>query len=140
MKCEAIMKQAVYRATPQDTVEQAARMMRDGDVGFIPVCDQSGKALGTLTDRDIAIRLVAEGKPATTRVGDVATCEVIACRPQDDIEDAKRLMSGRQVSRMLVVDDGGRLQGVISLSDIAREQPGATTETFRDVKEPVARA
>jgi CBS domain-containing protein len=136
MRCEEIMKRDVECVSPRDTVEDAASRMRQANVGFLPVCDQSNKVLGTLTDRDIAIRLVAARKPGSTHVEDVMTTEVVACRPEDDVREAENAMAQHQKSRIMCVDDGGRLVGVISLSDIAQHETGErASETLREVSE-----
>jgi CBS domain-containing protein len=136
MRCEGIMKRDVECVSPRDTVEDAAIRMRDENVGFLPICDQSKKVLGTLTDRDIVIRLVAAKKPASTFVEEIMSREVVACRPKDDVRDAERLMAKNHKSRIVCVDEEGRLAGVISLSDIAQhERGGRASETLRGVSE-----
>jgi CBS domain-containing protein len=141
MKCEKIMKRDVECVSPTETVEAAARRMRDQNLGFLPVCDSSKKALGTLTDRDLAIRVLASGKPANTLVEDVMTREVVACRPSDDIEKAEQLMAKNQKSRMMCIDAQGHVVGVISLSDIARHEKGPkAAETLRKVAEREVRS
>lgn len=140
MQCEEIMKKDVECVSPRDSVQDAAVRMRDDNIGFLPVCDQSKKVLGTLTDRDIAIRVVAAQKPASTLVEDVMTDEVVACQPKDDIGDAERAMAKSHKSRIMCVDEGGRLLGVISLSDIAQHESGETaSETLRGISEREAR-
>ena len=135
MLCEEIMKREVECVSPADTVEDAACRMRDENLGFLPVCDQSKKVLGTITDRDIAIRLVAAKKPGTTLIEDVMTREVIACAPRDDLDRAQELMAQNHKSRIMCLDKG-RLVGVISLSDIAQREPGGRGfETLRQVTE-----
>ncbi len=134
MRCEEIMKTEVECVSPRDTVEDAAIRMRDENIGFLPVCDQSKKVLGTLTDRDIAIRLVAGKKQGSAFVEDVMTREVVACGPKDDIRDAERAMAKNHKSRIICCDEGGRLAGVISLSDIAQhDRRGRAAETLREV-------
>jgi CBS domain-containing protein len=136
MKCEKIMKRDIECVSPTETVEAAARRMRDENLGFLPVCDPSKRALGTLTDRDLAIRVLASGKPANTPVEDVMTREVVACRPSDDIEKAEQLMAKNQKSRMMCLDDQGHVVGVISLSDIAQHEKGPkAAETLRKVSD-----
>jgi len=140
MRCEDIMKRDVECIDPTQPVQEAARRMRDAKVGFLPVCDSSKKVLGAITDRDIAIRIVAEGRPPTTTAADVMTPEVVACRPDDDVTNAEQLMGKRQKSRMIVTDENGRLVGVISLSDIAQVEEGLrASETMRQVTEREAR-
>jgi CBS domain-containing protein len=136
MRCEELMKRDVVSVSPDDTVEVAARHMRDENVGFIPVCDADRKVMGLLTDRDIAIRLVASSLPASSPVRGIMTDEVVACRPQDDLREAEKLMMDRNKSRIVCTDDQGRLEGVISLSDIAQaENRGRAAQVLREVAE-----
>jgi CBS domain-containing protein len=140
MRCEQIMKKNVECVTQQDNVQIAARKMRDQNVGFLPVCENGTKVVGTITDRDIALRACADDRQAsTTRIADVMTRQVIACKPQDDITKAEQLMSEHHKSRMLCVDDSGKLVGVISLSDIAQHEAGAGGQTLRNVTTREAR-
>ncbi len=136
MRCEEIMERDVECVSPRDTVEDAAGRMRDEDIGFLPVCDQSKKVLGALTDRDIVVRAVAEKKPASTMIEDVMTRDVISCRPEDDVDEARQAMAEHRTSRILCLDEGGRLQGVISLADLARSEGAKAGETLQDVKQP----
>lgn len=136
MLCKEIMKEDVQCLSTNSTAEEAARAMRDENIGFLPVCDQVGKVLGTITDRDIAVRLVAAKKPGTTVVEQLMSRQIISCSPNDDIELAQELMAANHKSRMLCLDDSGRLVGVISLSDIAQHEDGARSgETLRQVAE-----
>ena len=140
MRCEEIMKRDVEYVAPKEQVEVAARRMRDQNVGFLPVCDASRKVLGAITDRDIVIRVVAERRPPTTAVADVMTREVIACRPDDDIERAEQLMGQHHKSRMLCTDEQGLVVGVISLSDIAQvEEDSRASQTMKQVSAREAR-
>jgi CBS domain-containing protein len=141
MRCEEIMKRDVACLSPQDTVQSAAKRMRDENVGFLPVCDSAKKVLGTVTDRDLTVRVLAHARPVTTAVNDVLTPEVIACRPDDELRKAEDLMSKHRKSRIMCVDRTGRLVGVISLSDIAQRESGVrVARTLRDVSEREARA
>jgi len=136
MLCEDIMKRDIECVSPADSVEDAARVMRDENLGFLPVCDQSNQVLGTITDRDVAVRAVAEGLPGATPVEDVMTGEVVACSPKDGIEIALQLMAENHKSRIMCLDEEGRLVGVISLSDIAQlAQIGEASETLRQVSD-----
>lgn len=135
MKCQDLMKSKVECLNAQETVETAARRMKEREIGFLPVCDAEGRVLGTLTDRDITIRCVAEGKSLTTPVSDLMTREVVACKPEDDLEDAQELMRRHKKSRILVSDDANRLVGVISLSDFAQEDGKRAAKTLAEVAE-----
>lgn len=136
MLCGDLMKQKVFCISPRDTVEDAAVTMRDKGVGFLPVCNESLQVFGTLTDRDIAVRVVAEKKPGETLVEDVMTREIIHCRPDDDIHKAEMLMATNHKSRIVCRDETGQLVGIISLSDIAKHESGTeATETLRRVAE-----
>ncbi len=140
MRCQEIMKQELECVSPRDTVEDAAMRMREENIGFLPVCDESKKVLGTLTDRDIAVRVVAARKPASTLVEEVMTREVIACQPREDIREAEKLMAEHHKSRIMCVDDGGTLVGVISLSDLVRHEGARrATSTLIEVSEREAR-
>jgi CBS domain-containing protein len=141
MRCEQIMKRTVECVTPEDTVQAAARKMRDDNIGFLPVCQDGQKVVGTVTDRDIAIRACADDRSASaTRVKEVMTRDVVACRPSDDVSTAQELMGQRHKSRMLCIDDSGKLAGVISLSDLAQLAPDASARTLREVANREAHA
>ena len=131
MKCEDVMKTVVECVSPEDTALEAAQRMRDQHVGFLPVCGESKEILGTLTDRDIAVRLVADGRPGTTPVGEIMSHEIVACSPTDSIKRAEQLMSEQQKSRVMCADDEGHLVGVISLSDIAQQDTGHAVKVLR---------
>jgi CBS domain-containing protein len=102
-------------------VAYAAKMMRDEDVGLAPIVE-GDRLVGTLTDRDIAIRVVAEGRdPEATKVRDVASTDLVTVDPQQDLDEALRLMAQHQVRRIPVVEEDGRLVGVVAQADVARE-------------------
>jgi CBS domain-containing protein len=116
-------------------ISHAAKMMRDEDVGFASVVD-GDRLVGTLTDRDIAVRVVAEGlDPEDTLVRDVATKNLITVEPEDDLDQALSLMARHQVRRVAVVD-GGRLVGVVAQADVAREAKAKQTgEVVEEISE-----
>src|SRR5437868_7368074 len=118
MKVKEAMTQDVCVANPDETVQQAARMMASLDAGALPVGDHD-RLVGMITDRDIAIRGVAEGKGPTTKVRDVMTTEIKYCFDDEDLEDVARNMGDIQVRRLPVVDRSKRLIGMLSLADIA---------------------
>lgn len=101
-------------------ISYAAKMMRDEDVGLAPVVE-GDRLVGTLTDRDIAIRVVAEGHdPDSTKVKDVASKDVVTIDPQQGLDEALRLMAEHQVRRLPVVEEDGRVVGVVAQADVAR--------------------
>lgn len=109
------------------TVAYAARMMRDEDVGVAPIVE-GDKLVAVLTDRDIAIRVVAEGRdPESTTVTEVASKDTVTIDPQQDLDEALRLMAKHQVRRLPVVEEDGRLVGVLAQADVAREGDDART-------------
>ncbi len=141
MLCRDLMKTELECVSPADTVEDAAARMRDENLGFLPVCDESRKVLGTITDRDLAIRVVASAQPASTLVEDVMTREVVSCRPDDDLQQAQQHMAENHKSRIMCLDKSGYLVGVISLSDIIQSEQGAgAADTLRKVSEREVRA
>jgi CBS domain-containing protein len=137
MKCKEVMNSEVKCCGTEEPIARVAATMRDENIGFMPVCDEMGRAIGTVTDRDLAIRAVAECFPAdTTQVKEVMTREVVSCRPEDDLRSAEQLMSQHKISRMICVETGGRPVGVISLSDIADvESRGRAAAVLRSVSQ-----
>jgi CBS domain-containing protein len=116
-----------------EPVAAAAKIMRDEDVGIIPIVEGQ-RLIGTVTDRDIAIRVVAEGKDAqSTTVRDIASTQLVTIDPQQDLDEALRLMAKHQVRRLPVVEEDGRLVGVVAQADVARE--GDDTKTGQVVQE-----
>jgi CBS domain-containing protein len=102
-------------------VADAAKLMRDEDVGLAPVVE-GDRLVGTLTDRDIAIRVVAEGRdPQSTTVREVASTDLVTVDPEQDLDEAVRLMAQHQVRRLPVVEEDGRLVGVVAQADVARQ-------------------
>ena len=109
------------------TVAYAAKMMKDEDVGLAPIV-QGDQLIGTVTDRDIAIRVVAEGKdPSSTTVQQIMTKQIVTIDPQQSLDEALRLMAQHQVRRLPVVEEDGKLVGVVAQADIARETGAAKT-------------
>jgi CBS domain-containing protein len=103
------------------SVADAAKLMRDEDVGLAPVVE-GDRLVGTLTDRDITVRVVAEGKdPQSTTVREVASTDLVTVDPEQDLDEAVRLMAQHQVRRLPVVEEDGRLVGVVAQADVARQ-------------------
>ena len=114
-------------------VAYAAKMMRDEDVGLAPIV-QGDRLVGTLTDRDIAIRVVAEGRdPESTTVREVASTDLVTIDPEQSLDEALRLMAQHQVRRLPVVEEDGRLVGVLAQADVARQ--GEDRETGQVVEQ-----
>ena len=134
MLCRDVMKSDVLFATSQTTVAEAAALMRDEQIGFLPICDAARNVIGILTDRDIAVRVVAEYQSINEPVELFMTPDVVTCRSDADLGLAQDLMGEMQVSRIVCVSEDGELDGVISLSDIAQLGDGADAmATLRSV-------
>jgi len=118
MKIRDVMSRDVQVALPGDTVQAAASRMATGDFGFIPVAD-GDRLVGTLTDRDIAVRVVGAGKSPSTPVSEAMTTEVVTVLDTDDLKAALDGMSGGKIRRLPVIDKHGRLVGVVSLGDLS---------------------
>lgn len=119
MKIKDVMTRTVETVRPDTTVQEAAAKMKSLNVGPMPVVD-GDRVGGIVTDRDIVVRAVADGRdPRTTAVRDVMTAEVVSCNEDDDVKDAARTMKERQVRRLLVTDRDQRLKGIVSLGDLA---------------------
>lgn len=119
-RCREIMTRNVTTATREMTVREVSRLMRDGDMGSIPVVENQ-KLVGIITDRDIVVRVVAEDKSMDTKVGDVMTTEVFSVRADDFVFQATRLMGDKQVRRIPVINEAGELVGIIAMADVALE-------------------
>lgn len=141
MKCSELMKTDVVCANAKTPARQVAEMMRDKNVGFVPVCDDNGAVIGTLTDRDLVVRVLAGRKdPESVRASEIMSNGVVTCRADDTLADVEQLMSKHKVSRIVVVDDRGAPAGVISLSDVATvETGGKSSAVLRSVSQREAR-
>jgi CBS domain-containing protein len=120
LRCREIMTATVRTVTPQTALVEVAALMREGDVGSMPVID-AGKLVGIVTDRDIVVRAVAEGKGPETSVANAMTSEIFSVKPDDFVFEAIRLMGDKQVRRIPVVNEDGSLAGIIAMADIALE-------------------
>jgi CBS domain-containing protein len=124
---------------PDATIQEAACRMRDLDVGSLPVCGENDRLVGMITDRDISVRAVAEGKdPKTTPVREAMTRDVIYCFEDQNVQEAARMMQERRIRRLVVLNRDKRLAGIVSLGDLAVETGDRQTagEVLQDVSEP----
>jgi CBS domain-containing protein len=118
---------------PDKPVAEAARIMKQEDAGVVPVTE-NGVLTGMVTDRDITVRVVAEGKdPQSTTVREVASNDLVTVDPRQELDDALRLMAQHKVRRLPVVEEDGRLVGVLAQADVARE--GDDKQTGQVVQE-----
>src|SRR5919205_2585747 len=122
---------------PDQSVVEAAKIMKQQDAGVVPVTE-NGRLTGMVTDRDIAIRVVAEGKdPQSTTVREVASTDLVTVDPQQDLDEALRLMAQHQVRRLPVVEEDGRLVGVVAQADVARQSDDRQTgDLVEDISRP----
>ena len=120
LRSSEIMTKNVRTASPDTSLREAAAMMRDGDMGAVPIVD-NGKLIGIITDRDIVVRAVSEGKSADAPVREAMTTELFAVKPDDFVFEAVRLMGDKQVRRIPVVNEDGSLAGIIAMADVALE-------------------
>lgn len=123
--------------SPNDSIQSAARIMREEDTGAVPVCD-NGRPVGIVTDRDIVVRAVADGGELNRPVRDIVTSGIVSVSPETSTSDAARLMSEHQVRRLPVVD-GDRLVGIVSLGDIAVKEgkDKRSGDTLQNISEGV---
>jgi CBS domain-containing protein len=121
MRVQEIMTPNPACCTPQDTVERAAQLMAENDCGLLPVVQDKGnsRVVGVITDRDITVRGVAQGKKPDTRVSELMTPAPFSCQPDARIDDVERVMSDRQVRRVVIVDADNRCVGIVAQADIA---------------------
>ena len=127
MKVSEVMTRHVATVGPDQSVQEAASFMLREDAGSIPVTEGE-RLIGMITDRDIAVRGVAEGRGPETLVRDLMSGGPICVRADDNVEDAATRMGEAQVRRLPVIDDQERLCGIVSLGDLSRQTDGGTAE------------
>ena len=138
MKAKEIMSKTPSVVTPDTSVQEAARMMQTEDVGVLPVVDSQGsrRLVGLITDRDIAIRVVAEGRTSAT-VSDAMTSNPKSAKPDDSVKDVMALMGKEQVRRIPIVDDSGSIVGIVAQADIVLEGDDKRAErTIEKISQP----
>lgn len=140
MKCTEIMTKDPSCCLPTDTVFEAAQLMKTENVGSIPIVKDkdTNRLEGIVTDRDLAIKVVAEGyDPKSKLVQDVMTTDVVSCRPDDNVNEALELMEQHQVRRIPIVDASDSLVGIIAQADIATrmEAPKKTAEVVESISQ-----
>lgn len=141
LKCSGIMSESPTVCVPTDSVVEVARLMKESDVGSIPVVEDRTDMhlIGIVTDRDLTVRVLTEGlDPAATTVVDVMSRNVITVGPDDDVDRALDAMGEHQVRRIPVVDADNRLVGIIAQADIAArmEAPEKTAEVVEEISQP----
>lgn len=136
MKVAQIMSKQVQSCQPSDNLEHAARLMWDKDCGCLPVCGGDGvnSIVGMITDRDIAMCALFQGRPLRElRVADAMAREVRTCHPNDSLAVAEKIMRDTKIRRMPVVDKSGAVVGMISLADLAREAAREASANLREI-------
>jgi CBS domain-containing protein len=122
LRAQQLMTQNVQYCRPNDTLDVAARLMWDHDLGAVPVIDEDGRAVAMITDRDACMASYLQGRPlSSVRVGDVMSRSLVSVRAEDPVSKALDVMGEHQVRRLAVLDAEGRLAGVLSMSDLVRE-------------------
>ena len=135
MNVSEVMTAQVVTATPRTTITEVARTMAQIESGAVPVVDD-GKVVGLITDRDIVIRVVAEGLGMDTAVSDVMTAGVETCTEESNVADAAAKMGSKQIRRLVVLDESGKLAGILSLGDIAVDYGAKKVgETLEEISE-----
>lgn len=140
MKIRDVMTPNPRTVSPDDTVQEAARIMQTEDTGAVPVVN-NGRVLAVVTDRDIVVRVVAEGSPLSTPVRDVASRGVVCATPDMSTREANDLMSEHQIRRLPVVEND-RLVGIVSIGDLAVKEgkDSRTGDTLQSISEGVKEA
>jgi CBS domain-containing protein len=133
--CE-VMTRAVSIANPEQSIQDAAKLMIDIDAGVLPV-GEDDRLVGMITDRDIATRAIAAGKGPQTKVRDVMSVEVMYCFDDEELGDVARHMGEQQVRRLPVLNRDKRLVGIVSLGDLAvSQESGAASRAIEGVSQP----
>ena len=139
-KCSDIMTRDVVTSTQEATIVDVAQLMKNADIGPILIVDNetSNTLVGIVTDRDIVLKVIADGQDAkTTRVGDVMSKKLVTCRADDDVDIAMKAMAQFQLRRIPVVEDNMRLVGIISQADLATrvDAPKKTGEVVKEISQ-----
>src|SRR5712691_4420620 len=134
MKIRDVMTRNATLTHPDDTLQHAAQMMKECDCGILPVAD-GDHLVGMVTDRDIAIRCIAEGKGPNTKVREAMTQEVMYCFEDEDTQHVCQNMADIQVRRLAVLSRDKRLVGIVSLGDLARREPN-TAKALKGIARP----
>lgn len=142
--CEDLMTPNPICCLPTDTVRSVGELMKNGNIGSIPVIDnsQSKKLIGIITDRDLAIKVIGQGRdPNTTLAEAVMTRKVVSCRPDDELQLALNAMSENQLRRIVIVDNVNKILGIISQADIATRgnQPQETAKIVKDISQSTSK-
>jgi CBS domain-containing protein len=135
MKVNECMSTDVKVCSPTDTIQEAARTMREIDAGAMPV-GENDRLVGMITDRDIAVRAVAEGRGPDTPVGEAMTREILFCFEDEEIDDVAEHMADLKVRRLPVLSREKRLVGIISLGDLSLSDGETTGEALSEISEP----
>ncbi len=138
MKARDLMSKNPSSVTPETPIREAARLMKSEDVGVLPVVESEGskRVVGLVTDRDITVRAVAEGR-SDASVRDVMTSDPKTAREDDDVDSVMSLMGNEQVRRVPIVDDRGQLVGIVAQADIIREASDRKAErTVEKISQP----
>lgn len=123
MKVRDVMTRQVVTAAPNDSAQAIARLMADIDTGAIPIeVPGVGNLVGVITDRDIVLRIVAEGLASTTAISEIMTVGIESCQEDDDLDDVARRMTELNMRRLVVYDANRELSGIVTLHDIVAEQ------------------
>jgi CBS domain-containing protein len=132
-----IMTRDVQTISPQDTVQRAAQLMDELNVGAIPVLD-ADKLVGMITDRDITVRSVAVGQnPGSTRVADVMSTDVRTCTSSQSVDEVLAQMGDAQIRRIPVIDEQSqKVIGIVSLGDVATKHPADVDRTLDEISTP----
>lgn len=134
MLCGDIINRDVKTCDPTDTAIHCARIMREHDVGIVPVVDSQARPLGVVTDRDLALRVLADRREPTITVSHIMSTAVVTCRTDDSLRTAEQKLARSQKSRIVVVYETGKIAGVLSLSDIAQhETPESAGDLLRRI-------
>lgn len=133
---QEVMTRDVQTISTQDTVQRAAQLMDELNVGAIPVVDD-GKLVGMITDRDITVRSVAVGQdPTRTRVADAMSADVRTCNADQGVDEVLAQMADVQIRRVPVVDGNGQVIGIVSLGDVVTEHTADVEQTLGEISTP----
>lgn len=134
MQCREVMSRVPVFLRTEQNIAEVAEVMRAENLGFLPVCDQDGKILGAVTDRDLVTRVVASRRSFDTPVRDIMTADVVSCSQDDELQRAEELMEKHQLARMMCTDAKGVLVGIVGVADLVRRDEPHVQEVVGKLK------
>ena len=135
MKVRDCMNNEVIYVRPECSTEECAKIMNENHIGCVPVCDNTNKVVGLLTDRDLLLRTIGCGKDVkSTKISDIMTCNIACCTPETELKDVENLMKQNQIRRIPVMENN-KIIGILTLGDLATNKEISGHEVYSTLED-----